>query len=130
MDGDACAAFAGLDHGFMDPAPIHALAAVGREQRRMDVDDASGVAGYQKRRHHQQKASEHNQIDPAGFQQWQYGVRISETVGRKDACFHAETFGTADHTRLSLVGDHQRHLGPAVGLAEISDYVFGIRSVA
>lgn len=128
--GDAALALAGGYHGFVNVVAVHAASAEFGQQRRVNVNDATGIAGNEKRGHHEQKSSQHYGIDGVTVHYGKQGGGVVELCLGHEFGGHAQMFGTLHHAGFGTVAEHYGYLPTdAIGVKKADD-VFGIGTVA
>lgn len=103
------------NNGFVYVVAIHALATKGRQQRRMDIDDAPRECMDERRWHLPHKSREDNQgglvvcqlLHEKGFM---------ECLLVDDQEWDVFSLRNIDHARLRIICDDERNSGPAICL--------------
>lgn len=126
VDGDSAACFAGGYHGLMDSPAIHSFAAVGRKQRRMDVEHTSLIFLCQVRGNHHQETGEHNHVDCITLEHCKHSVGAFHVVGRYDFDRYIELRGALNHSCTLTVAYDHLNTPRLRTVGKMSDNIFGI----
>ena len=95
----------------MHPQPVEALAAKRRDQGRVDVEDAPGVAGGEGLAENAHEARQHDDVDAVCFHLVHDGLfkgRLTAALlFQNDAAVHPGVFRPGEGVGVRLVGNHQ-----------------------
>ena len=96
---------AAVQHGLVDPEPVHAGPAEIRQQRRMNVDDPVSIGGDDFGRHQLQVPGQHDEVDLVLPQQAEPFVRVGGIGQHRDGEVRHPGLGQRAHSLP--VADHQ-----------------------
>ena len=130
MDGDAGLGFPCGYHSLVHMTPVHPLATIFWQKRRMDVDDFPGITPCKECRNHKQETGQHYGIDRIPFQHTQHLGRVVDFTTRHNLGCNTQVPAALQHPRLTVVAHHKHHFRPDFVLTEVPDYVLGIGAVA
>lgn len=130
LDSDATLAFACLHDGLMDTIAIHTFATKLRQERRMNIYDTLWISMQQRVGHLRQEASQHNEIHPIVGQKLQNFFASRPLLLTYINTRNMQILRPFENIHILTVRHDQHHSAFSTFLLEITDDVFGIRTIA
>ena len=125
VDRNSCFPVSGLHDRAVHPVSVHALAAVARQQGRMDVYDPVRVSGQQIFGYQPQESGQYDVIDLPSAHQPDDPVAIIKGVPVEYDRFDLQFLGAAEYFGIRSVGQYQFDAGRISG-GEVAGDVFRV----
>ena len=127
MDGDAALLVSAADDVLVDAIAIHSLAAMERDEGRMDVHDGTGIGIDEILGHKDQITSEHDEVDMILPEQGHDGFLVGHFLAGDELGGDSQPLGTLENVGIGLVADDEGNLSH-LALLEIIGDILGIRA--
>lgn len=114
VDGEARFGVAGSLHCLVDVVTPHALAAMAREECRVEIDDALREGLDEVFGHERQETRQHDELNAVLRHQRHKSLRVIELCLRHNGRWNAELLGTHQSIGIGAVAHYERH---AIALA-------------